>query len=116
MTPWWSASDAGLYTGLAGLLIGLAIGSVVTALRVLGPRGIGRVPVIIALYALAFTGGGALGVGALAAFVRQPAHVWLPLVAGGGVLGLAGGAMLPIARIVYRRARRPGAPPSALQE
>jgi hypothetical protein len=110
MAIWWSTTDAGLLAGLGGLVAGLSIGLLVTALRVLAPRGIGKTPVIIALYSVTFAGGATLGIGALAKIIDQPAHVWLPLVVGGGVLGLAGGAMLPIARLLYRRAaERPDA-------
>ena len=104
MTHWWTASDAGLYTGIAGLLAGLAIGLVVTGLRVLAPSAVARGPLIGALYVLAFSGGLTLGAGILGALVDQPAHVWLPLVGVGGVLAVAGGVLIPITRLAYRRA------------
>jgi hypothetical protein len=114
MAGWWSAANAGLYAGIAGLMIGLSIGLIVTALRVLAPRGIGRTPVLIALYALTFAGGAALGTGALAVILHQPAHVWLPLIAAGGVLSVASGALIPISRLAYRRARTSRVEPGVL--
>lgn len=45
-----------------------------------------------------------LAAGIVALVVRQPYHVWYPLVLGGVILSVVPGCLLPVIRMRYRQA------------
>ena len=96
---WWSDRAGGWIGGLGGAVIG-CIGGLV---GVLGGMGRARrlVQAVMALMVAAGLAGVIGGVAALA--TGQPYGVWYPLLLGGGISAAVFGALLPVARMRYRR-------------
>jgi hypothetical protein len=91
---WWSERVG----TLVGTMLGSLLGVVGAIIGVLGGRGRARRVVLTLLVGMIAVGGGLVLLGAAAASIAQPRHVWYPLLAIGGAAGVIGLVILPAMR------------------
>ncbi len=104
MTEWWTSQEAGLFGAMAGSAVGV-VGALIGTLAGAYARQGKLKPVVMALLALlTFACGGSLVAGITALVVKQPYHVWFPLLLL-GIIGVSVGAgLIPVINNIYRQA------------
>ena len=104
MDPWWTQQAAGLVGGGLGGLVGV-LGAVVGVVAgVYAPRGRGKGVVVGGLWVMIGLGVVCLVGGVVAVVVRQPYHVFYPLLLIGFVASVVGGCNAPVVLRRYRQA------------
>jgi hypothetical protein len=91
---WWTARQAGIAGGLAGLLLG-ALGA---AVGILAARGRSLRPALGILAGIGAAGLLALAAGVVALLRAQPWDVFYPLLLGGGISTVLAAVLLPVVR------------------
>jgi hypothetical protein len=104
MTEWWSSHDAAVFASIGGSVLGVACGIYGTLIGMLAHRGIGRRPLISFHAGVVVLGLAALVTGIGAAIMRQPYHVYYPLLLIGGIATFVMGGLLPLVILRYRQA------------
>ena len=106
MTIWWDAATSGLIGAIGGGFFGL-FGSVVgPVMGICAPKGKAKAFVLVSLIVGAAIGVATLIAGIAALAMKQPYHVWYPLMLIGGFGSVVPGVLLPIARLRYRQAEQ----------
>ena len=103
MNPWWTDQQAGLIGGLGGSAIGM-VGAMVGSLSFLIVRGKAKTFMVGTFVTMVVIGAALLAAGATALVLKQPYHVWFPLVLGGVITSCVFGGMLPGILGRYRNA------------
>jgi len=106
MSEWWSSEAAAWIGAIAGGGCGALAGIYGALLGWLGPRGVGRVPMLTAHALFVAAGAVALVAGIVAVSGGQPYHVYYPLLLGGGIMSIVMGSLYPVARLRYRQAEQ----------
>ncbi len=104
MNDWWTNQDAALIGAIGGSAIGILGGLFGSIVGVCAPKGIARGPVLGGQLAMAVLGVVLLIAGIVAVVQQQSAHVWLPLMLGGGLLAGIMGGLYPVVRMRYTQA------------
>ncbi len=104
MIEWWNAHDGNLIGAIAGSGLGVVGGLVGTAAGMLAPRGKGRGFILGSMLVMALAGAVVLIVGLAALLLKQPYHVWYPLILCGGLGTLVIGPLIPVVNVLYRNA------------
>jgi hypothetical protein len=94
---WWSER----FGTLVGAMLGSVVGVVGAIIGLLGGRGKARRLVVALLVGMIAVSGGLVLLGAAAASIAQPRHVWYPLLAIGGASGIIALVILPAMRRRY---------------
>lgn len=104
MNPWWTEATAGWVGAFAGGGLGALAGIYGAAAGCLAPRGKCRGLMLSVHVTLIVLGVVALGVGGVALAMKQPYHVYYPLLMIGFVLTIVMGCLFPVIRMRYRQA------------
>lgn len=104
MLEWWTASNAGLFGGIAGSVVGLLGATFGTAGGILAPRGKAKPLIVGGMLVVSTIGAAALVVGIVALIQGQPYHVWYPLLLLGGLTAGLFGGLTPVVLVRYRQA------------
>ncbi len=104
MTEWWTVQQSGLIGGIGGAVVGILGGVIGTLAGAFARKGKLK-PVVMALLTLLIVVcAAALLVGVTALVMKQPYHVWYPLMLIGFIGSTVGATMIPVMRNVYRQA------------
>lgn len=104
MTEWWTAQEAGLLGAMGGSAVGV-VGALIGTLAGAFARKGKLQPVVMALLVLlTVTCAGSLVTGITALAIKQPYHVWFPLLLLGIIGTSVGAALIPVIANVYRQA------------
>jgi MFS family permease len=106
MTPWWSAYPGNLFGAYGGAALGILAGILGSLAGLLAPRGKAKSLIYTGFLSLAFIGLCALLAGLVALALKQPWHVWYPLVLCGGIITLVIPMQFPAIRNRYRQAEQ----------
>lgn len=103
MDPWWTQHQSGLIGGIGGAAIGM-VGALVGSLSFLVARGKCKRMMIGLFLCMLVVGVALLSTGIAAVVLKQPYHVWNPLVLGGFITTSVFGGLLPVTLGRYRAA------------
>jgi hypothetical protein len=106
MTPWWTERTAALIGAIGGGGLGTLAGLFGSAVGMLVPRGKGKTVVLTIHTLLLVVGVISLVAGIAAVSMRQPYHVYFPLLLIGVILTIVLGGLLPVVRRGYRIAEQ----------
>lgn len=104
MSAWWTQQDAGLIGGVFGSLIGLLGGGLGILGGCFARKGELKSTTFGLMYLMLVISIASLITGIVAVLMKQPYHVWYPLVLVGFIGTAVGGSMFPTMRNVYRQA------------
>lgn len=104
MTEWWTNQDAGLIGGIGGSAVGVLGGLIGVVAGFFARKGAMKTAVFAMLGLLVVACVASLITGVVAVVLKQPYHVWYPLVLLGFIGATVGGSMIPVLTMVYRQA------------
>lgn len=103
MSEWWTGSQGAYVGAIGGSLIGVFGAIAGCTIGYCVPKGKCRSLAVGMLASMLALGLALLAAGIAAVVLKQPYHVWYPMVLGGSILSMVCGINLPIVVARYRQ-------------